>query len=74
MYFFKKCEQYWPQPGGATTRVREEEEEGKKEQRDEEEEEEDERSRFGRFVLRVRDSREKGGFTVTDMEIRVKSL
>lgn len=54
--------------------MREEEEEGKKEQRDEEEEEEDETSRFGRFVLRVRDSREKGGFTVTDMEIRVKSL
>uniref|UniRef100_A0A8D3AWG6 protein-tyrosine-phosphatase n=1 Tax=Scophthalmus maximus TaxID=52904 RepID=A0A8D3AWG6_SCOMX len=69
----EKCEQYWPQPGGATTRVREEEEEGKKEQRDEEEEEEDERSRFGRFVLRVRDSREKGGFTVTDMEIRLSS-
>uniref|UniRef100_A0A665VJE1 protein-tyrosine-phosphatase n=1 Tax=Echeneis naucrates TaxID=173247 RepID=A0A665VJE1_ECHNA len=32
-----------------------------------------ETSRFGRFLLRARDSREKDGFTVTDMEIQLCS-
>uniref|UniRef100_A0A8C9YDQ2 protein-tyrosine-phosphatase n=1 Tax=Sander lucioperca TaxID=283035 RepID=A0A8C9YDQ2_SANLU len=37
----------------------------------EEEEEEGETGRFGRFLLRVTDSWEKDGFTVTDMEIQL---
>ncbi|XP_047443215.1 tyrosine-protein phosphatase non-receptor type 7-like [Mugil cephalus] len=58
----EKCEVYWPQPRD----WREEEE-------DEEGEEGGETSRFGRFLLRVKDSREKDGFTVTDMEIQLDS-
>uniref|UniRef100_A0A3Q3WXA4 protein-tyrosine-phosphatase n=1 Tax=Mola mola TaxID=94237 RepID=A0A3Q3WXA4_MOLML len=33
---------------------------------------EGEMGRFGRFILRVKDSREKEGFTVTDMEVQVQ--
>ncbi|KAM6930180.1 tyrosine-protein phosphatase non-receptor type 7-like [Lycodopsis pacificus] len=65
----EKCELYWPQP--RKRRVKEEDEE--EEQREEEEEEEGVTGRFGRFLLRVRDSREKDGFTVTDMEIQLCS-
>ncbi|XP_042371985.1 tyrosine-protein phosphatase non-receptor type 7-like, partial [Plectropomus leopardus] len=54
----EKCELYWPQPRERRSRVKEEEEE------------EGETGQFGRFVLRVKDSREKDGFTVTDMEIQ----
>ncbi|TDH11015.1 hypothetical protein EPR50_G00081910 [Perca flavescens] len=61
----EKCELYWPQPP-----ERERKEEGEEEQR-EEEEEEGETGRFGRFLLRVTDSWEKDGFTVTDMEIQL---
>ncbi|XP_054465439.1 tyrosine-protein phosphatase non-receptor type 7-like [Anoplopoma fimbria] len=66
----EKCELYWPQPRERRRRVKEEEEgeEGLRE-----EEEEGETGRFGRFLLRVTDSREKNGFTVTDMEIQVGS-
>ncbi|KAK5864109.1 hypothetical protein PBY51_001076 [Eleginops maclovinus] len=69
----EKCELYWPQPRESRRRrsrrsVKEEEEE----QREEEvEEEEGETEKFGRFLLRVTDSREKDGFTVTDMEIQL---
>lgn len=62
----QKCELYWPQPRAVRTRVvREEQEEG-------EEEEGGGTAQFGRFVLRVRDVREKGGFTVTDLDVQVK--
>ncbi|XP_031695678.1 tyrosine-protein phosphatase non-receptor type 7-like, partial [Anarrhichthys ocellatus] len=63
----EKCELYWPQPR-KRRRVKEEDEE---EEQREEDEEEGETGRFGRFILRVRDSREKDGFTITDMEIQV---
>ncbi|KAF7646509.1 hypothetical protein LDENG_00186980 [Lucifuga dentata] len=55
----EKCELYWPQ-----LRERRKTKEG---------EEEGEMGHFGRFVLRVTDSREKDGFTVTDMEIQLSS-
>ncbi|XP_068453922.1 tyrosine-protein phosphatase non-receptor type 7-like [Clinocottus analis] len=66
----EKCELYWPQPRERRRRrvVVEAEEE-----KNEEEEEGGETGQFGRFVLRVRDSREKDGFTVTDMEIQLCS-
>ncbi|XP_073326461.1 tyrosine-protein phosphatase non-receptor type 7-like [Pagrus major] len=66
----EKCELYWPQPRERrrTRRVKEEEEQDE-EQR--EEEEEGETGQFGRFLLRVKDSREKDGFTVTDMEVQL---
>ncbi|XP_071314783.1 tyrosine-protein phosphatase non-receptor type 7-like [Trachinotus anak] len=67
----EKCELYWPQPTERTRRVKEEEED--EEEQREEDEEEGETSRFGRFLLRVRDSQEKDGFTVTDMEIQLCS-
>nr|XP_020516816.2 tyrosine-protein phosphatase non-receptor type 7-like isoform X1 [Labrus bergylta] len=60
----EKCELYWPQPRERRRRLKEEEEE-------DEEEEGGDTSQFGRFVLRVTDSREKDGFTVTDMEIQL---
>ncbi|CAJ1085624.1 tyrosine-protein phosphatase non-receptor type 7-like isoform X1 [Xyrichtys novacula] len=69
----EKCELYWPQPRERRRRrrksLKEEEEEEEEEQREEEEEEET--GRFGRFLLRVLDSQEKDGFTVTDMEIQL---
>ncbi|XP_030278815.1 tyrosine-protein phosphatase non-receptor type 7 isoform X2 [Sparus aurata] len=69
----EKCELYWPQPRERrrTRRVKEEEENEDEEQREEEEEEEGETGQFGRFLLRVKDSREKDGFTVTDMEVQL---
>lgn len=51
--------------------MKEEEEDEDKEGQGKEDEDEGETSRLGRFLLRVRDSREKDGFTVTDMEIQV---
>ena len=48
------------------------EEEEYEEQREEEKEEEGETGQFGRFLLRVKDSREKDGFTITDMEVQVQ--
>lgn len=59
----EKCEMYWARPRS----VKEEEEE------EDEEEEEGETSRFGRFLLRVEDSQERDGFTVTDMEVQLGS-
>lgn len=41
-------------------------------QREKENEEEGETRQIGRFLIRVKDSREKDGFTVTDMEIQVQ--
>ncbi|KAI3357910.1 hypothetical protein L3Q82_016291, partial [Scortum barcoo] len=81
VFLFQKCELYWPQPRerGRKRRgcVKEEEEDGEEkpmEKKEEEEEEEaGETGRFGRFVLRVKDSQEKDGFTVTDMEIQLCS-
>ncbi|XP_034056985.1 LOW QUALITY PROTEIN: tyrosine-protein phosphatase non-receptor type 7-like [Gymnodraco acuticeps] len=72
----EKCELYWPQPRERRRRksrrsVKEEEEE--EEEQREEEEEEGETERFGRFLLRVTDSWEKDGFTVTDMDIQLGS-
>ncbi|XP_018526658.1 tyrosine-protein phosphatase non-receptor type 7 [Lates calcarifer] len=69
----EKCELYWPQPTARTKRVKEEEEDEDKEGQGKEDEDEGETSRLGRFLLRVRDSREKDGFTVTDMEIQLCS-
>lgn len=70
----KKCEVYWPQPRDKTKRVKEEDEdtEEKDGQREKENEEEGETRQIGRFLIRVKDSREKDGFTVTDMEIQVQ--
>uniref|UniRef100_UPI0037E7C1DA tyrosine-protein phosphatase non-receptor type 7-like isoform X1 n=2 Tax=Semicossyphus pulcher TaxID=241346 RepID=UPI0037E7C1DA len=68
----EKCELYWPQPRERRRgRLKEENEDDEEEEQREEEEEEGETGRFGRFLLRVRDSREKDGFTVTDMEIQL---
>ncbi|XP_061604022.1 tyrosine-protein phosphatase non-receptor type 7-like [Phyllopteryx taeniolatus] len=50
----EKCERYWPQPSNHRS----------------EEEVEGATSQFGRFQLRVTDSQDKEGFTVTDMEIQ----
>lgn len=71
----EKCEVYWPQPRDRTKRVKEEDEdtEEKDGQREKENEEEGETRRIGRFLIRVKDSREKDGFTVTDMEIQLHS-
>lgn len=66
---FQKCELYWPQPKERGTGVKEEDEE---EEQKEKEEDEGETGRFGRFILKVKDSREKDGFTVTDMEVQVQ--
>ncbi|XP_038579427.1 tyrosine-protein phosphatase non-receptor type 7-like [Micropterus salmoides] len=70
----EKCELYWPQPGERRKRRRsrtlKEEQEDEEEQKEEEEEEGD-TGQFGRFILRVRDSQEKDGFTVTDLEIQL---
>ena len=52
--------------------MKEEEENEDEEQREEEEEDEGATGQFGRFLLRVKDSREKDGFTVTDMEVQVQ--
>ena len=56
-----------------TKRVKEEDEDEQQGQR-EEEEGGGETSRFGRFLLRVKDSQEKDGFTITDMEIQVQPI
>ncbi|XP_013878345.1 tyrosine-protein phosphatase non-receptor type 7 [Austrofundulus limnaeus] len=61
----EKCESYWPQPRDRTKQV--------KDQDEEEEEDEGEASRFGRFLLRVRDSQKKDGFIITDLEIQLLS-
>ncbi|XP_044066153.1 tyrosine-protein phosphatase non-receptor type 7-like isoform X1 [Siniperca chuatsi] len=66
----EKCELYWPQPGEQRRRRRVKEEEDEEEE-DGDEEEKGETGRFGRFLLRVRDIREKDGFTVTDLEIQL---
>lgn len=58
---FQKCELYWLQPKEKTESIKEEEEEDV----------DGETHRFGRFLLRVTDSHEKDGFTVTDVEIQV---
>nr|XP_020474635.1 tyrosine-protein phosphatase non-receptor type 7-like [Monopterus albus] len=60
----EKCELYWPQPRERMEGVKKE---------GEEEEEAGEMGQFGRFLLRVKDSREKDGFTVTDMDIQLGS-
>ncbi|KAE8292694.1 Tyrosine-protein phosphatase non-receptor type 7 [Larimichthys crocea] len=66
----EKCELYWPQPRERRGRRRLKEERSRG-GGGEEEEEKGETGRFGRFLLRVKDSREKDGFTVTDMEIQL---
>ncbi|KAM4736950.1 tyrosine-protein phosphatase non-receptor type 7-like [Anableps anableps] len=68
----EKCEPYWPQLRGRT-KVKEEDENQEEESRREEDEEEGATSRFGRFLLRVKDSREKDGFIITDLEIQLNS-
>lgn len=65
-FLFQKCELYWPQP--RTGRVREEDNDDK----DGEQEDEGDERVFGRFVIKVKDSQEKDGFTVSDMEIQVQ--
>ncbi|XP_043981890.1 tyrosine-protein phosphatase non-receptor type 7-like [Gambusia affinis] len=57
----EKCEPYWPRDG---TKVEEE---------DEDRQDEGRTSRFGRFQLRVKDSREKNGFIITDLQIQLNS-
>ncbi|XP_062283482.1 tyrosine-protein phosphatase non-receptor type 7-like [Scomber scombrus] len=69
----EKCELYWPQPKERGTRVEEEEEDDEEEEQRDKREDEGETGRFGRFILKVKDSREKDGFTVTDMEIQLCS-
>lgn len=69
----QKCEPYWPQP--KVREVEEEEEDlGGKRMEEEEEEEEDGTGRIGRYLLKVKDSREESGFTVTDMEVQVHKV
>lgn len=68
----EKCEVYWPQPADGTKRVVEEDED-REEELSPRQEDEEETSRFGRFLLRVKDVQEKDGFTVTDMEIQLGS-
>lgn len=68
---FQKCELYWPQPRD-TGKVKEEEEDHG--ERREEKEEEGGVKQIGRFLLKVRDSREENGFTVTDIEVQVHKL
>lgn len=73
----EKCELYWPQSREkkTKTRVKEKQEKDKdedKRQREEDsDEEEGDTDRFGRFLIRVTDSREKDGFTITDMEMQL---
>ncbi|XP_028265463.1 tyrosine-protein phosphatase non-receptor type 7-like [Parambassis ranga] len=62
----EKCELYWPQPRDRTKSARKEEE-------DEGAREEGETRQLGRFLLSLKDSRDKDGFTVTDLEIRLCS-
>ncbi|XP_061908629.1 tyrosine-protein phosphatase non-receptor type 7-like isoform X1 [Entelurus aequoreus] len=60
----EKCERYWPHTSLRAGRRR----------RDEEEEaapKEEVTDQFGRFRLRVTDTQDKDGFTVTDMEIEL---
>ncbi|XP_069383567.1 tyrosine-protein phosphatase non-receptor type 7-like isoform X2 [Paralichthys olivaceus] len=68
----EKCELYWPQPRD-TTSTRVKRVDGNEEEQREEDEDEGKKSQFGRFVLRVKDSQEKDGFTITDMEIQLSS-
>ncbi|XP_008287073.1 tyrosine-protein phosphatase non-receptor type 7 isoform X3 [Stegastes partitus] len=65
----EKCEVYWPQPRDGTERVVEEDED--QEELGRRQDGEEDTSRFGRFLLRVKDVQEKDGFTVTDMEIQL---
>ncbi|XP_074538068.1 tyrosine-protein phosphatase non-receptor type 7-like [Halichoeres trimaculatus] len=68
----EKCELYWPQPRERRRRRSlKEEDEDDTEEEQREEEEKTETGRYGRFLLRVLESREKDGFTVTDMEIQL---
>ncbi|XP_029974082.1 tyrosine-protein phosphatase non-receptor type 7 [Salarias fasciatus] len=62
----EKCEVYWPQRRDGLRK----EEQQEQEDRDEDEAE---TSRFGRFVLRVKDVQERNGFTVTDVEVQLLS-
>ncbi|XP_008287072.1 tyrosine-protein phosphatase non-receptor type 7 isoform X2 [Stegastes partitus] len=66
----EKCEVYWPQPRDGTERVVEEDED--QEELGRRQDGEEDTSRFGRFLLRVKDVQEKDGFTVTDMEIQCR--
>ncbi|XP_029911268.1 tyrosine-protein phosphatase non-receptor type 7-like [Myripristis murdjan] len=74
----EKCELYWPEPR-ARRKVKEEEEEEEEKEEDEEEQREEveeeggETGRFGRFLLRVKDTREEEDFTITDLEIQLSS-
>ncbi|XP_027867324.1 tyrosine-protein phosphatase non-receptor type 7 [Xiphophorus couchianus] len=66
----EKCEPYWPQPRDGT-KVKEEDEDRQDEiQRDEDE---GQARHFGRFLLRVKDSREKNGFIISDLQIQLNS-
>ncbi|XP_061590777.1 tyrosine-protein phosphatase non-receptor type 7-like [Cololabis saira] len=68
----EKCEPYWPQPG--KEQVKEEEEEDHEEaEQGWSREDEGGKSVFGRFFITVKDSQEKDGFTVSDMEIQLQS-
>nr|XP_057940634.1 tyrosine-protein phosphatase non-receptor type 7-like isoform X2 [Doryrhamphus excisus] len=62
----EKCERYWPQISRSVGKERRRRRGG-----EEAELKEDMMNRFGRFQLRVTDSRDKDGFTVTDMEMQL---
>ncbi|XP_047233438.1 tyrosine-protein phosphatase non-receptor type 7-like isoform X1 [Girardinichthys multiradiatus] len=68
----EKCEPYWPQLR-ERKKVKEEDENQEEKIQREEDEEEGETSQFGRFLLTVKDSWEKDGFTITDIEIQLNS-
>ncbi|XP_038163695.1 tyrosine-protein phosphatase non-receptor type 7-like [Cyprinodon tularosa] len=68
----EKCEPYWPRLK-ERPKVREVDESQEQEIQREEGEDEGETSRFGRFLLSVKDCQEKDGFTITDMEIQMNS-
>ncbi|KAM6925401.1 tyrosine-protein phosphatase non-receptor type 7-like [Xenentodon cancila] len=67
----EKCEPYWPQL--RKEHVKEENEDRVEGEDGWRNEDEREKNVFGRFLIRVKDSQEKDGFTVADMEIQLRS-
>ncbi|CAN9515312.1 unnamed protein product [Ophioblennius macclurei] len=59
----EKCEVYWPQ--GRKRLQMDEPDDGEEDQM--------ETSRFGRFVLRVKDVQQRNGFTITDVQVQLSS-
>uniref|UniRef100_A0A1A7ZIC2 protein-tyrosine-phosphatase n=3 Tax=Nothobranchius TaxID=28779 RepID=A0A1A7ZIC2_NOTFU len=69
----EKCEPYWPQPRHKTEEVKEEDEDQEGEKNGRRQEEEGEMRQFGRFLMKVKNSQERDGFIITDLEIQLLS-